>query len=265
LSDRPDTVLLCTPPAMHIPQARQAIDAGCHVLTEKPLSDKLDEIDELEAHAQRNGKKVMVALCFRYHDGLVRAKKHLEAGRIGRLVSIRAMVGEHLPDIRADYRSLYLAKYNGAFELMHDLDLAFWYAGQPAKRTNCVFGTYSDIGIESPDVVEFLIDFEDRCVATVHLDFFQRPRRRQMELIGTKGTMTVEFARWESCTLSVFDAAVGKWEVEELTTERDDMFRAEDREFLEAVADEKPIRCTIAEGLKSLAAVIAVQQVKSSP
>ena len=51
-----------------------------------------------------------------------------------------------------------------------------------------------------------------------------------------------------------------QWATEELTTDRDDMFRAEDREFLEAVADDKPIRCTIAEGRKSLELVLAAQR-----
>ena len=164
-------------------------------------------------------------------------------------------MGEHLPDVRADFRSMYLAVHNGAFELMHDLDLALWYADQPVKKLHCVYGTYSDIGIRSPDVVEFLLDFEDRCTASVHLDFFQRPRRRQMELIGTKRVVTVKFAKWEHCTVSLYEAKHGEWKVEELTTDRDDMFRAEDREFLEAVANDKPIRCTVAEGRKSVEAV----------
>ena len=60
--------------------------------------------------------------------------------------------------------------------------------------------------------------------------------------------------------MSVYQPARGKWETEELTTDRDDMFRAEDREFLEAVADDRPIRCTIAEGRKSLEVVLAAQQ-----
>jgi predicted dehydrogenase len=265
LRDRPDTVLLCTPPAMHIPQARQAIQAGCHVLAEKPLSDSVEGIDELEALAAKCGKKVMVALCFRYHEGLLRAKNYLDSGRIGRLVSVRALMGEHLPDIRPDYRSLYLAAYNGAFELMHDLDLALWYANQPVKRLHCAYGTYSDIGIQAPDLVEFLLDFEDRCTAAVHLDFFQSPRRRQMELIGTKGVITVEFARWDHCTVSVYEAAGKAWDIEELTTDRDDMFRAEDREFLEAVAENKPVSCTVAEGRKSLEAVLAAQQCGAAP
>jgi len=263
LRDRPEAVLICTPPQMHIPMARQAIQAGCHVLTEKPLSDTLDGIDELERLAAGSGKKVMVALCFRYHEGLIRAKEYLDSGRIGRLVSIRALMGEHLPDVRPDYRSMYLAVHNGAFELMHDLDLALWYAGQPVKKLHCVYGTYSDIGIQSPDVVEFLLGFEDRCTANVHLDFFQRPRRRQMELIGTEGVVTVEFAKWDRCTVSVYEAAHGSWKAEELATDRDDMFRAEDREFLEAVAYDKPIRCTVAEGRKSVEAVFAAQQRQS--
>jgi predicted dehydrogenase len=263
LNERPDAVLLCTPPAMHVPMARQAIEAGCHVLSEKPLSDSTDGIDELVALAQRRSKKVMVALCFRYHDGLVKAKQYLDSGRIGRLASVRALMGEHLPDVRPDYRTLFSAKVGGAFDLMHDIDLALWYAGQPVRRVHAVYGNYSDIGIEAPDLVEILMDFESHCAATVHLDFFQRPRRRQMELIGTQGVITVEFARWDHCTVSVYQSARGQWEVEELTTDRDDMFRAEDREFLDAVAEDKPIRCTIAEGRKSLDVVLAAQQGRS--
>jgi predicted dehydrogenase len=259
LAERPDTVLICTPPALHIPMARQALDAGCHVLTEKPLSDRLDGADELAALAGKRGKIVMVALCFRFHAGLLKAKRYLEAGRIGRLVSVRALMGEHLPDVRPDYRNLFSARQGGAFDLMHDIDLAIWFAGQPVRTVQALHGTYSDIGIEAPDVVEILMDFEDRCLASVHLDFFQRPRRRQIELIGTAGVITVEFARWDRCTVSVYEEARKSWDADDMTTDRDDMFRAEDREFLEAAAGTAGITCTIAEGCKSVAVVQAAQ------
>jgi len=259
LRDQPDTVIICTPPEMHIPMAAQAIRAGCHVLSEKPLSDSIAGIDDLAALAEAARKKVMVGLCFRYHAGLVKAKAYLDSGRVGRLVSVRALMGEHLPAVRPDYRNLFSAKHGGAFDLMHDIDLALWYAGQPVRSVQALHGTYSDIGIEAPDVVEILMGFEDRCLATVHLDFFQRPRRRQIELIGTSGVILVEFARWEHCTVSVYEAAKEAWEQEELATDRDDMFRAEDREFLEAVAQDLPVFCTIAEARKSLDVVLAAQ------
>jgi len=201
----------------------------------------------------------MVALCFRYHEGLVRAKRYLDAGWVGRLVSVRALMGEHLPEVRPDYRTLFTSKYLGAFDLMHEIDLAIWYVGRPIRRVLAVSGRYSDIGIDAPDLAEIIIDFEDRCLAGIHLDFFQRPRRRQIELIGTGGVIIVEFARWDRCTVSVYEVATGKWKYEELVTERDDMFRAEDREFLQAVTEDKPIVCTIAEARKSVEVVAAAR------
>ena len=262
LTDSPDTVLICTPSQMHIPMAVEAIEAGCHVLCEKPLSDTTEGVDGLSRLAADQNKKVMVALCFRYHEGLVKAKRYLDSGRVGRLVSVRALMGEHLPEVRPDYAELVAAGFYSAFDLMHDLDLAIWYASQPIRRFHVVCGAYalySELGTDLPDIAEILLEFKDRCVASVHLDFFQRPRRRQMELIGTDGVVIVEFARWDGCTLSVYEAITGDWEHEEITTERDDMFRAEDREFLEAVAEDQPILCTIEEGLKSLR-VAAAQQ-----
>lgn len=252
LADRPDTVLIGTPPGLHIPMAMQALRAGCHVLCEKPLSDTTEGIDELAALAEVTGRKVMVALCFRYHEGLLKARRYLDERRIGRLVSLRLLMGEHFPDVRPDYRSLFSARYGGAFDLTHEVDLAVWYAGQPVRKVYALSGAYSDIGIEAPDLAEILVGFADRCLATIHLDFFQRPRRRVTELIGTGGVITVEFARWDRCTVSVYEAARCLWEHEEMATDRDDMFRAEDREFLHAVAEEGPIACTIEEARKSV-------------
>jgi predicted dehydrogenase len=259
LALRPDVVFLCTPPALHIPQALQAMAAGCDVFSEKPLSVDLSQADELAQAIAHTGRKFMVGLCFRYHRGLLKAKQMLDSDAIGRLVSVRAMMGEHLPAIRPDYRDLYLAKCNGAFELMHDIDLAIWYAGQKVKTVRSINGNFSDIGIEAPDLVEILMEFEQSCVANVHLDFFTLPRTRRIELYGTRGAITIEFASWNECTLSVYDSASSAWATEKMTTDRDDMFRDEDRDFLVAVAEDRPIICTLDEGAKSLGVVLQAQ------
>ena len=260
LGEKPDTVFILTPPKMHIPMAMQALRAGCHVFSEKPLADTLAEFDNLVAVLEQSGRKMMVGHCFRYHEGLVKAKSMLAAGRIGRLVSIRAVMGEHFPDVRPDYKTLFSAKYSGAFDLSHEVDLAIWYAGQPVRKAHCLYGSHSDIGIEAPDLVEMLIGFEDRCLATVHLDFFQRPRRRQMELIGTEGVIIVEFASWDECTVSVYSAKENKWQTTRMVTKRDDMFAAEDREFLEAVAENKPLSCDVHEAAKSVRIIAEAQE-----
>lgn len=256
--EMPDAVFILTPTRLHLPMATQALEAGCHVLIEKPLANSPEGTAQLQALASAKGKQVMVAFCFRYHAALLRAKAMVEGGRIGRLVSIRALMGEPFYDIHPDYMNLYYSRYSGAFELVHDLDLAIWFAGQPVEQVCGVYGSFSDMGMQSPDTVEMLLRFQDRCVANVHLDFFQSPRRRQIDLIGTHGVITVEFASWDQAELAVYDRTTRQWCRETIPTSRNDMFAAEDREFLDCVRTGTPVRCTVAEALKSLEAVAAI-------
>ncbi|MEN6315665.1 MAG: Gfo/Idh/MocA family oxidoreductase [Clostridiaceae bacterium] len=260
LRQNPDAVFVLNPTKLHVPTAIQAINANCHVFMEKPLSDSLDRVDELSGLAAEKNKKVMVGFCFRYHDGLLRAKNIIKSGKIGRIVSVRALMGEHFPEVRPDYKNTYYVKYSGAFELIHDLDLAIWFADQNVKKAYGVYGAFSDIGFEAPDTVELLLEFENRCAATVHLDFFQKPRRRTIELIGTNGVITVEFASWDEYTISIYDTVKRVWEKFTEKTARNDMFRDEDREFLQAVAEDKPIICSIEEARKSLEVILNVQK-----
>ena len=260
LASRPQSVFICTPPKMHIPMSIRALESGAHVFCEKPLSDGLGGIEDLEGAIKRTGRKFMVGFCFRFHEGLTRAKQMLDAGRIGRLVSIRCRMGEHLPTVRPDYKTLFTSQYSGAFDLTHEIDLACWYAApRPISAVKCMRGSFSDIGIKAPDVVEILVRFGGDCLASVHLDFFSRPRNRVTELLGTEGTISVEFPTWEECTVGVYAAAEGKWTTERLATERDFMFRAEDTEFLEAVALDRPIRLDLAEACKSMRIVVEAQ------
>ena len=62
---------------MHIPMAIEALDSGSPVLSEKPLSNSLDGIEELEKAIQRSGLVFAVAFCFRFHEGLTVAKSYL--------------------------------------------------------------------------------------------------------------------------------------------------------------------------------------------
>lgn len=257
-TEQPNAVFILTPTRLHIGMATQALEAGAHVFIEKPLANSPEGVEQLQALAEARGLKLMVGFCFRYHEVLQKAKAMLGAGRIGRLVSVRALMGEPFYAIHPDYMNLYYAKYSGAFELVHDLDLAIWFAGQEIESVQSVYGSFSDMGMASPDTVEMLLKFKDRCVANIHLDFFQTPRRRQIDLIGTSGVITVEFASWDEATLSIYTRSDPQWRRETIPTRRNDMFAAEDGEFLNCIADNLPVRCTVDEALKSLGAIYSV-------
>ena len=172
-------------------------------------------------------------------------------------------MGEPFAEIQPNYLNMYYSKYSGAFELVHDLDLALWYSGQEVEKVYSVYGPFSDTGMESPDSVELLLKFKDRAAASVHLDFYQHPRRRQIELIGVKGTRIVEFASWDEATLSVYNTDTRAWDIKKFKTQRNDMFRDEDAEFLDAVLGEGEIKCTVDEPLRSLKVIENVYSYKS--
>jgi len=260
LAAKPQTVFLCSPTALHIPQAIAAIEAGADVFTEKPLSTSLEGVDELCRLAKQRGRVVMVGHCFRFHDGLVRAKKMLEEGRIGRLVSVRCVMGEYIPEVMPNYRNMYISQYSGVYELMHDIDLALWYADRRPASVFGFDGTFGDAQMESPDVVEMAIKFEDRCVASVHLDFVQRARHRQTELYGTEGTIYIEFAKWDECTVSIYEAAARQWTHQVIKTDRDDMFRDENSAFLRAVENRSKVPVGIEAGARVVKMMLAAQE-----
>jgi len=260
LADKPDTVFICSPTALHIEQATAAVKAGADVMIEKPLCTTLDGVEELKSVASERKAVVMVAHCFRFHEGLVRAKKWLQKGRIGRLVSVRCMFGEYIPEVMPDYLDRYVSKYSGAYELMHDIDLALWFADQCPKRVFGIDGRFSDVPMESPDLVEMLVEFQDRCAASVHLDFFQRARHRRVELFGTEGTIMVEFAKWDECTVSIYEASKRQWTHKQIKTDRDDMFRAENRVFLQACVERSSVPVDIDTGAMAVKVMLAAQQ-----
>ena len=254
-NDRFDVAFVFTPTGMHLSVMKEVLNAGCHVFVEKPLANSTNGVDEIKELAHSKGLLVMVGFCFRYHEVLKRAKVLLESGTIGRLINVRALMGEPFAEIQPNYLNMYYSKYSGAFELVHDLDLALWYSGQEVEEVYSVYGPFSDMGMESPDSVELLLRFKDRGAANVHLDFYQHPRRRQIDLMGVKGTITVEFASWDEATLSYYNTDIRRWERTTYKTARNDMFRDEDAEFLNAVLGEGEISCTIDEAMRSLSVI----------
>ena len=260
LAGGPDTVFLCSPTADHVPQAMAALRAGCHVFVDKPLSLSMDGLDELEDLSRRTGRKVMVGQCYRFHAGCRKLKEWLEAGRLGRLLCVRSIFGEYIPDAMPDYRTRYVSKYSGAYELMHAVDLAVWYAGTDPALVMGLDRKVGDEEMESPDLVEMIVEFEGCRTASVHMDFFQRARHIEVELFGTQGTAALEFGRWERCTASLHEASRREWQTEELDTDRDDMFRAEDSEFLRACAGEGEVSVPVSEGRKAVEVMLAAQE-----
>jgi predicted dehydrogenase len=86
-----DAIGVLVPPADHVPVALAALDAGCHVLVEKPLALSLDEADRLVAAARTATGSVVMGLHMRWHRLIRLASAAIHAQTIGTLESIRSV------------------------------------------------------------------------------------------------------------------------------------------------------------------------------
>jgi len=81
-----DLVSICTPPYVHAEIAVDFLNAGCHVVIEKPMASSLKECDEINEAAQKNGKLVSVIAQNRFRNPLMKLKAVIDSGLAGKIV-----------------------------------------------------------------------------------------------------------------------------------------------------------------------------------
>src|SRR6185369_10238367 len=129
---------------------------------------------------------VLIGYTLRYHPGFLAFTEAFTSGKIGRALSLRAEVGQYLPDWRpgADYRQSVTAQRGlggGALlELSHEIDLARALLGMP-QSVQAYFDRLGDLDIDVEDTVELMMRHQtgkhSHAVASIHLDLLQRPAR----------------------------------------------------------------------------------------
>ena len=88
-----DVVIICTPNHLHAEMAIEALGHGKHVLLEKPLANTLEDATKIVAERRSVSSVLKVGFNYRYRDPIKRALEYLRSGVIGRLLSLRAVIG----------------------------------------------------------------------------------------------------------------------------------------------------------------------------
>jgi predicted dehydrogenase len=253
LAQIPDAVIIANPTALHLDVAIPAALAGYHILLEKPISDTLERVDELQFAVQASGARVLVGFQYRYHPGLKQAAEILASGEIGRPLSVRAHWGEYLPNWHPweDYRKSYAARKDlgggVVLTLTHPMDYLRMLFGE-VDALWALTAQINDLEIDVEDTAEIGLRFASGVMGSVHLDYNQQPGRHQLEIICTLGTI-----RWDNAgeALAVYSAEKDKWQTTPLPEnfERDDLFRAQIAHFLEVVQDKAEPLCSLDDGI----------------
>jgi 1,5-anhydro-D-fructose reductase (1,5-anhydro-D-mannitol-forming) len=130
-----DLVDICLPTWLHAEAVVAALEAGKHVLCEKPMAMTTDECIAIEQSAAMSDKQVMIGHCLRYWPEYVKASEIINGGEYGKVLSADLYRAGGTPWWSSDNWLATGPKSGGAvLDLhIHDVDTALWWFGKPDK------------------------------------------------------------------------------------------------------------------------------------
>jgi predicted dehydrogenase len=169
-----DAVVISTPVSLHFPLAKAALEAGKHVLVEKPLCRSAAEGEELIALAERTGRLLLVGHVFLFNNG-IRAMARLIQGRELGAVLTLSCVRTNLGPIRTDVNALWdLAS--------HDLAILDYWMGAGPVSVTARGQSYLNPGVE--DVVLASFTYPGSVLASVHASWLNPRKVREITVVG---------------------------------------------------------------------------------
>lgn len=170
-----DAVAVCTHVSAHYPLARRALEAGKHVLVEKPLTAKVDEAEHLVELAGANGSVLMVDHTFEYTAGVNKMKEIIQSGLLGDILYVhcsRLNLGIFQRDI------------NVVWDLApHDLSMILYATGLRPTSVRTVGMKLLHPKVE--DVAFVTLNCGDRASAVIHVSWVDPLKIRRVSVVGT--------------------------------------------------------------------------------
>lgn len=171
-----DAVAVATPVQYHVEQVRALLEAGKHVLIEKPMAPSSAECEDLCRRATRKGLTLMVDHTFLFSAPVRKMKEIVDGGDLGDL---------HYISARRLNLGLFQKDINVTWDLApHDLSIILHLIGQAPVALNCQ-GTHS-IDEKIEDVTNLSLFFPNGEYATVHSSWLDPKKVREMTVVGSR-------------------------------------------------------------------------------
>ncbi|HEY5561686.1 MAG TPA: Gfo/Idh/MocA family oxidoreductase [Clostridiaceae bacterium] len=159
-----DVVHICTPHYLHAPMAIEAMKAGKHVLTEKPMAIATLDAEEMIKVSQSTGKQLGVCFQNRFNTTSQKIKEILDSGKVGKILGGMAFVTWHRDESYYNsgaWRGTWNQEGGGVLinQAIHTLDLLQWFMGDVSKIKATVDTRMLKDVIEVEDTAEATIIF----------------------------------------------------------------------------------------------------------
>ncbi|MDA0745841.1 MAG: Gfo/Idh/MocA family oxidoreductase [bacterium] len=188
-----DVVSICTPDHLHADPAVELMEAGKHVLVEKPLATTLEDIQRIADTARRTKCKVSHGCQIRYGEVFQEIKRQVKAGEFGEIFYAEAdYIANHINLFQGGWRGQLGAEYNAAAGgSIHPVDVIQWIIDSPAEEVTAYGNGIATKahGLDVYDCVVAIIKFENGCVAKTFTTMGSaRPGFRNVQIYGTEKT-----------------------------------------------------------------------------
>ncbi|SKB93516.1 Gfo/Idh/MocA family protein [Daejeonella lutea] len=191
-----DVIAICSPNGLHAKHSIESLNAGFHVLCEKPLSTSVYDCGEMIKAAERNNKRLFIIKQNRFNPPVAAVKKAIDEGKLGKIYSIQLSCFWNRNE---DY---YHNSWKGTLELdggtlytqfSHFIDLLYWMVGD-VKRAYALTGNFShkDI-IEFEDTGVVALEFYSGTIGTINysVNSFQKNMEGSLTIFAEKGTVKI--------------------------------------------------------------------------
>lgn len=190
-------MISATPETLHYPMTKAALEAGKHVLLEKPMALTLDEADELIDIAEAAGLKFTIGYSQRFNTKQALAKRSFTDGSLGTPVSI--LVSRHITRSLGSKVSSRTKLSPAAMEATHDLDFAFWLLEprRPVRVYSQVAWGVRKETLGVPDAQYVVVTMDDGVVVTIGAGMslpqgYPNFSTNWIEVIGTDGALLMD-------------------------------------------------------------------------
>lgn len=179
-----DLVSVVVPTSLHLPTTLAALDAGSHVLVEKPIAATRSEAEQMIDAAQRAGRMLTVGHIERFNPAIRELRRRLAAGELGRIFEIRATrLGPFPARIREVGVVVDLAP--------HDLDVMRYLLGSDPVRLYAE--TEQRIHTDHEDLFVGLLKFANGAVGVLDINWLTPTKQRTLTVTGERGMYTADY------------------------------------------------------------------------
>ena len=227
-----DAVSVCAANYAHAELSMQALNAGKHVLCEKPMATTLADCEAMVECAKKNGKFLMIGHNQRLAKAHMEAKRLIDAGLIGDIITFRTSFGHGGPEtwaIKPGKDTWFFDKSKAAMGVMADLgvhktDLIQYLTGQRVVRTTARLVTLDKRGEDGE-----LIGVDDNAVCIYEMSggafgtmtaswTYYGAEDNSTVLYGTKGIMRIYDDPAHSIVVKLADGTMQTYDVEQIQT-----------------------------------------------